>query len=82
MRRLPMLAALAIVSALATPVVVSATGLTPKEAAAPTVVARTEPAAVAPVAEPACERRIKVVYPAPGISGATACAAPSFELRR
>jgi hypothetical protein len=78
-----MLAALAIVSALATPVVVSATGLSPKEAArAPAALARTEPAAVAPVAEPACERRIKVVYPAHGISGAIACAAPSFELRR
>ncbi|CAA9345002.1 MAG: hypothetical protein AVDCRST_MAG90-2145 [uncultured Microvirga sp.] len=72
------LATIALLSTLATPLVVNATGRT---AAPETTVALVAPAATtpidAPAAAPATCRQVKVVYPGYGLpSGATTCAAP------
>lgn len=78
------LVTIALLSTLATPLVVNATGRTaPPEATAAIVVASiaTAPAAAASITSETC-RRVKVVYPAYGIpSGATACAAPQTTQR-
>ena len=84
MNRLTTLAALALVSALATPVVVSATGFPPKGAMAavqPVAPARVEAAPAASAVEAPCMRKVKVVYSGPGVPAGFACAAPALESR-
>jgi len=76
------LVTIALLSSIATPLVVNATGRTAPEvtttaAAAPAV----SPAAETSTTAPETCRQVKVVYPAYGLpSGATTCAAP--QLRR
>lgn len=72
------LATIALLSTIATPLVVNATGRT---ASPETAVAMVAPALTTPVgasiAAPGACRRVKVVYPGYGLpSGATTCAAP------
>jgi hypothetical protein len=82
MNRLATLAAVAIVSAVATPVVVSATGVTSNRA--PEVALRsslpaaeaTQPAQTS-APEASCSRRVRVVYPGAGVPNGTACAPAS-----
>ena len=85
MTRLSALAALALVSALATPVVVGATGLSPKQQAVSVERAAPAPlqvASAAPASEAACARKIRVVYPGAGVMNGVACAPVMVELRR
>lgn len=76
------LVTIALLSSLATPLVVNATGRTaPAEV---TTVATAIPVAATPAdavaADPETCRRVKVVYPGYGLSaGATACAAPQAQ---
>jgi hypothetical protein len=75
------LAAIALLSTIATPLVVNATGRT---AAPETTVAMVRPAVTTPADAPAAApencRRVKVVYPGYGLpSGATTCAASSAQ---
>jgi hypothetical protein len=83
MTRTPTIVTLALVSSLLTPVVVKATGVA--ETAAPAQQAKVEMAAVttpAPAAaEPACTRKVKVVYAGYGEAHAAACATTA-DLRR
>jgi hypothetical protein len=75
---------LAILSSVLTPVVVMATGRGP-ETPAPVQEAKIEAAAVTTSAttaeQPACARRVKVVYAGYGEAQAAACPAPA-EIRR
>lgn len=75
------LVTIALISGLATPLVVNATGRTaPAEA---TAVAMVSPAITTPSelsSAPETCRRVKVVYPGYGLpSGATTCAAPTAQ---
>ena len=82
MTRTPTIVTLALLSSLLTPVVVKATGIA--ETAAPAQQAKVEMAAVttpAPAAEPACTRKVKVVYAGYGEVHAAACATTA-DLRR
>ena len=83
MTRTSTIVTLAILSSVLTPVVVKATGMTETPAAAPQ--AKVETASVSTPAaaaqEPACMRRVKVVYAGYGEAHSAACAA-SAELRR
>jgi hypothetical protein len=76
MTRLSAILAVAVLSSIATPVVVSATGARSKPGAALTVSAEAAVAAVAEkaaAAEPACTRRIKVVYAGYGEGSGLPC---------
>ncbi len=82
MNRLSTLAALAIVSAVATPVVVSATGVASNRV--PEVALRSSLPAVdaaqpiqASAPEASCARRVRVVYPGAGVPNGTTCAPAS-----
>jgi hypothetical protein len=81
MTRTSTLVTLALLSSLLTPVVVMATGT---DKSAPADQAKVETAALtapASAAEPACARRVKVVYAGYGESHAAACATTA-DLRR
>ena len=84
MTRTSTIVTIAILSSILTPVVVKATATRP-EAPAPVqavkveVAAVTAPASVA--AEPACTRRVKVVYAGYGEAHAAACAATADTRR-
>ncbi len=82
MTRTSTIVTLAILSSVLTPVVVKATGMNETPAAQQ---AKVEKAAVATPAgaaqEPACARRVKVVYAGYGEAQAAACAATA-EIRR
>lgn len=85
MNRLSAFAAIAVVSALATPVVVSATAISPKEPAVTAqqvALAKIDAAPSTATAEAPCMRRVRVVYPGAGVTNGVACAAASLELRR
>ena len=75
------LVTIALLSTLATPLVVNATGrTTPPEATAVVMTASVAAPAAAANTLPETCRRVKVVYPAYGIpSGATTCAAPQAQ---
>ncbi len=76
------LVTIALLSTLATPLVVNATGrTTPPEV---TTIAMAPPAVTTPIEAPAATqdtcRRVKVVYPGYGLpSGSTTCAAPQAQ---
>jgi hypothetical protein len=75
MTRTPTIVTLALLSSLLTPVVVKATGIA--ETTAPAQQAKVEMAAVTTstptAAEPACTRKVKVVYAGYGEAQATPC---------
>ena len=88
MTRTSTIVTIALLSSILTPVVVKATGTSEKSAAvreAKVETALVQPATAAttpaPAAEPACARKVKVVYAGYGEAHAAACAAAA-ELRR
>jgi len=84
MTRTTTIVTLAILSSVLTPVVVRATGTdrsAPVQQAKVETVAVTSPAPAPAAAEPACARRVKVVYAGYGEAQAATCASTA-DLRR
>ena len=83
MTRTSSIVTLAILASILTPVVVKATGATPEKSAAvrEAKVETTGSTTAAPTGQPACVRRVKVVYAGYGEAHAAACATTA-EIRR
>jgi len=75
MNRTAALLTITLLSSLATPIVVQATTPAPREPAAAPATVQTAAAEIPKAAEPACARKVKVVYAGYGEGGTGACPA-------